>query len=339
MIIQQDFQQLITGHGTKDCDMKELLDKSRAISSRWNDGIVNNKERVNFSLDKDLMLTYKPEGGQKRKTDISQFAFAQLCGRMGVPANYIKKCFVSNKEELALQNFKAWAAETESNMLFRESNGVVRAVLSDKYAPFDSYRVLRALKYSADLERWKLTQVHLSEDRLVARFVDFTPLPVNDGSHLYLGFNVSSSDVGNGALSITMMLYRSVCQNGLLISSMGGTLYRQTHVGEKMTESKLATFNQIFFGIDASAKAVLDTIGKCRNRILKDYEMEVYLERARRELKLSEKSMEKMNSLLGRYEQSQWGLINSVTELAQDFTLDTRLDMESWAGNFFAKSI
>lgn len=30
--------------------------------------------------------------------------------------------------------------------------------------------------------------------------------------------------------------------------------------------------------------------------------------------------------------------INGVTELAQDFTLETRLDMEHWAGEFFAKT-
>ena len=67
--------------------------------------------------------------------------------------------------------------------------------------------------------------------------------------------------------------------------------------------------------------------------------MKMYLEKAKREMKLSEKSMEKLQDLIsGTYEPTKWGIINGVTELAQDFTLETRLDMEHWAGEFFAKT-
>lgn len=92
--------------------------------------------------------------GKKKEADISEFAFSQLCSRMGVPANYIKKCFANGKEDLAIQNFRAWANDTENNLLVRENDGVVRAVLSDSYTPFDSYQVLRALKYTVDFKRW-----------------------------------------------------------------------------------------------------------------------------------------------------------------------------------------
>ena len=173
---------------------------------------------------------------------------------------------------------------------------------------------------------------------MVVRFVDFTPLPVHDGSDLFLGFTVSSSDVGRGSLNVKMMLYRSVCTNGLLISAMGGTLYKQHHIGERMTESKLEIFNRIFTRLDETGKIIIDNIQQCRNHQLKDYEMNMLIEKAKREMKLSEKSVEKLKLLVeNTYEPTRWGLINSVTELAQDFTLDTRMDMETWAGEFFAK--
>lgn len=336
-IIPRDFEALYTGHGTEKCDFNKLFEESKIIRDKWKNDIVLNKEKVNFNLSEDLRFNYVTESGKKKETDITQFAFSQLCARMGVPANYIKKCFNTGKEKLALQNFRAWADETESNLLVRENDGVVRAVLSDSYSPFDSYQVLRTLKYTVDFKRWKPTQTYLSEDRLVIRFVDFTPLPINDGSPLYLGFTVSSSDVGRGSLNIKMMLYRSVCTNGLLISDMGGLLYKQHHVGEKMTESKLKDFNHIFTSIDSNAKAIIDNIELCRNRQLKDYEMTMFIEKAKRDMKLSEKSVEKLRFLLNEtYEPTQWGFINSITELAQDFTLDTRLEMEEFAGNYFA---
>lgn len=337
-IIPQDFEVLYTGHGTEKCDFNKLLERSKEIRNKWENDIVLNKEKINFNLDENLRFKYMTESGKKKEADITQFAFSQLCARLGVPANYVKKCFNTGKKELALQNFRAWADEAESNLLVRANDGVVRAVLSDSYSPFDSYQVLRALKYTVDFKRWQPTQTYLSEDRLVMRFVDFTPLPINDGSPLYLGFTVSSSDVGRGSLNVKMMLYRSVCTNGLLISDMGGLLYKQNHIGAKMTESKLQDFNRIFLDIDSNAKAVIDNINLCRSRQLKDYEMTMLVEKAKREMKLSEKSVEKLQLLLNTtYEPTQWGLINSVTELAQDFTLETRLEMEEWAGSYFAK--
>lgn len=338
-IISQDFETLVTKQGTESCDFGELLERSREIKAKWETDIVINESGANFSLDKDLRFHYMTDYGKKKEADITQFAFSQLCARMGVPANYIKKCFTTGKEDLALQNFRAWASETENNILVRANDGVVRAVLSDSYKPFDSFQVLRALKYTVDMERWKPTQVHLSEDRLVVRFVDFTPLPVHDGSALYLGFTVSTSDVGRGSLNIKMMLYRFACQNGLVISSMGGTLYRQHHIGEAMTESKLQIFNRIFSDMDITGKAIINNIEQCRNRQLKDYEMTMLIEKAKREMKLSEKSVQKLELLVANtYEPTRWGLINGVTELAQDFTLETRLDMEQWAGELFARA-
>lgn len=69
---------------------------------------------------------------------------------------------------------------------------------------------------------------------------------------------------------------------------------------------------------------------------LKEYEMKMYVEKAKRELKLSEKSIIKLKTLVDEvYEPTTWGFINGITELAQDFTLDTRYDMEQWAGELF----
>jgi len=334
-IILQDFETLVTGHGTEQCDMNNLLEQSRELSRTWKNHIVDNSDKIRFSLDRDLRFHYETAEREKKEADITQFAFSQLCTRIGVPGKYIDKCYKSGKEDLALQNFRAWADEMNGNMLVRENKGVVRAVLSDSYAPFDSYRVLRSIKYTADLKRFQPTQVFLSEDRLVVRFVDFHKLPITDGSPLYVGFAVSSSDVGRGSLSIRMFLYRSVCTNGLLVSSGNGTLYRQSHVGEKMTESKMQVFQRAFNNIDVVVDEMVHSINQCRKHALKDFEMQILVEKAKRELKLSKEKSEMFEGLVGSYEPTKWGVINSVTELAQEFSLERRLEMEEWAGNLF----
>lgn len=108
-----------------------------------------------------------------------------------------------------------------------------------------------------------------------------------------------------------------------------------------MTDSKIAVFNRAFMDIDRLADMAVTLVKENNGRRLKDYEMQMYLEKARREMKLSEKSMEKLQMLVGdggTYEPTKWGFINGVTELAQDFTLDTRYDMENWAGELFTKT-
>ena len=49
---------------------------------------------------------------------------------------------------------------------------------------------------------------------------------------------------------------------------------------------------------------------------------------------LNDKTMESVQSLMNeRYDNSRWGFINGLTEVAQKYTLDRRLEIEKYAGN------
>ena len=58
-IISQDFETLVTGHGTKECNMGDLLEQSREISRTWKNHMVKNEDKVRFSLDRDLRFHYE----------------------------------------------------------------------------------------------------------------------------------------------------------------------------------------------------------------------------------------------------------------------------------------
>lgn len=343
-IINGEVEKLVQTYGVKEeVTLKSLMEQSRDMDKSWKNHIVWNEEKTNFSVNDEMQLVIHPANGESRTMDMTDHAFSQLCTRMGVPAKYIKKCFDSGKSELAVANFRAWEKEHTGNMLVRENDGVARAILSDSYAPFDNYKLLRALYYTMDTKRFVPTQVYMSQDKLHIRFVDYQPLPISDGSGspLYAGVILSSNSVGAGSLSLKFFIYRSVCRNGMAISSMGGTLFRQHHIGEKMTDSKIALFNRAFMDIDRLCDMAITLVNENNGKRLKDYEMEMYLEKARREMKLSEKSVDKLKVLVGpngTYEPTKWGFINGITELAQDFTLDTRYDMETWAGELFTRA-
>lgn len=331
MIIKQDFETLNNDKGIIDIDALEK--RSKDIYQNWENYIVDNSNGVNFKINNEMKLVYKPVGGKERISDISEFAFTQLCSRVGVPASYIKKCFESGKTELALQNFISWSGNTDKCFMVRELDGVVRAVLSDNYKAFDSYKVIRTLKYTVNKNIYQPNQAFLSEDRFHIRYINFTPLDVPDSSKLYAGFTVSSSDVGRGSLNIKYHLYRAVCRNGMAISKAGGTLYKQSHIGSNMDGGKIEEFQRAFQDVGILNDRAVDAIIKSSEKKLGAWELKMFLERARRELHLSKKSQERMDELISIYGKTEYGVLNSITELAQDFSLDTRIEMETFAGN------
>lgn len=244
-----------------------------------------------------------------------------------------------NRRVAALQSLLGWAVKQQylpetqfrvSKVPQNDSKTVIRYL-----SPEERARLMSALE-----EREEKNGRDYLKPAVVLSLMDYRQLPISDGTGapLYAGVILSSNSVGEGSLSLKFFIYRSVCRNGMAISSMGGTLFRQHHIGEKMTDSKIAVFNRAFMDIDRLTDMAITLVKENSGRHLKDYEFEMYLEKARREMKLSEKSMDKLKVLVGNggtYEPTKWGFINGITELAQDFTLDTRYEMENWAGELF----
>lgn len=342
MITRQEFETLLVAGGTgttffgkeEEIDLNELLKQSKSLCSNWQDFYCDNENEVNFRMTEDMRFIYKTTDGDTREADITEYAFSQLCTRLGVPASYVRKCFDNGKIELAVNNFREWSTSYNKTLLIREIDGVVRAVLSDVYKTFDSHKIISTLRNTVDTKRYKANGVFLSEDRFHIRFVDREPLNVNDTSPMFDGFTVSSSDVGRGSLNMTYYLYRQVCKNGMTVSDKQGTLFRQAHAGSEMTAAKINMFNKAFLDMDILNKYSVENIRKNQNTFLRDYELKMYIEKARRDLKLSEKGQEKLVYLIDNtYDRTRWGFLNSVTELAQDYSLDTRILFETFAGN------
>ena len=56
-------------------------------------------------------------------------------------------------------------------------------------------------------------------------------------------------------------------------------------------------------------------------------------------MKLNADGQDKVIKLMNnRYGMTKWGLINGITEVAQDYTLDRREELEAAAGNILAKT-
>ena len=278
--------------------------------------------------------------------NITEHAFQQVCSKIGLPAAYMKKCVDAGKSDLAVDNYRSWSISDKSdqkennNLLVRCYNGDIRAVLTDRYNVFDSSIVLNTLKDALDcdeyMDRFTLSQSYLSQDTLHLRFVDFNnPITVG-GDHLHSGFVLSSSDIGSGALSLKYFLYRFACKNGIVHARSSGTLFRRTHLTD-FRYSGINLFRDALHKIADLNQDVATHISNSQQKILVDKELDFYIEKARKELHIGKTGEENIRQLMDTtYDHSLWGLINSITEHAQIYSLDGRVDAETFAGKLLA---
>lgn len=208
----------------------------------------------------------------------------------------------------------------------------------------DAPDILGVLDDTLD-KRLKIRGSFLTPDRLHLRLTESSKLPV-DGEDLYVGLMIDSSDVGRSTLSVHFMLYKQVCTNGLCVSKGSGILFQQKHIGvtseqfKKEFEHNLHVFPELTHQIVAS-------IEKMRNSgiVVKNFDDEDEIQHLIDKLQsgggMSKAQSENVIQLFRKrvegnedfgYENNKWGLINSITEVSKNMTLEQRIGYEKYAG-------
>ena len=76
------------------------------------------------------------------------------------------------------------------------------------------------------------------------------------------------------------------------------------------------------------------TKGRFYRIFLVKEDIEELLEDIKETTKLSDEAATKViEYMVQKYDKTQWGLINGITEVAQEFTLERRIELETLAGN------
>ena len=268
---------------------------------------------------------------------MSKYAMSQLGTKIGVPARYLEKCIESGRIDLAKGNVNSWLEDYNKDLFIREYNGRVRGILSSKYSVCDSHEILQVVDDAVDLRNFDVKGSYLNEERLHVRLINKEMLPIND-EDLFAGLFIDSSDVGRSILTVKFGIYKQVCTNGLVIARAGGILFEQKHIGistEEFHEGLVASLSNV----DLLTENAVEWVEMSRRRknhwsVEEKADIEEFVAHIRQQTNLSNESANKVINLMQtKYEDNRWGLINSITEVAQDFTLERRLELERIAGN------
>ena len=323
-------------------DLTELLRQAHEIQNECRDFNVSNVTYKNVRYDGDTCrLLYQPDGDSpSRSMDMTRHSLSQLCNKIGVPIRYIDKCIDSGRLDLAAENINSWIDDFGKNLFIREYKNTVRGVLSDRYSVLDTPHIMEVLDDVIDFDEYKIKGHLLSPERFHARIVQREMMNI-DGEDLFAGVQIDSSDVGRSILVVKFMIWKQVCTNGLCLSQGGGVLFQQKHIGIDASEFRdgfRSSLSNIPFLVEHS-KELIEEARRDGERFsiknLNEQQFKDFVERIKMKTKLSEEGVSKVIQFMtDKYGFSKWGFVNSLTEVAQDYTLERRLEIEKIAGDY-----
>lgn len=192
-------------------------------------------------------LEMMPQEGQdfhlrvngKGQFGIARLGHEQLAGRLGIPQRYYDR-MAKEAPELLRHNVNGWLLRENEPKLVRTMDGQVRAFLSDRYRPLDNYDLASTVLpiLSEPGQGVRVESCELTERRLYIKAVmPKLEMQVRVGDAVQAGIVISNSEVGCGSVKVEPMVYRLVCENGMIVAD---STLRKYHVGRSGDSSDLA---------------------------------------------------------------------------------------------------
>lgn len=238
--------------------------RSAAIAGKagsWAD-LVRDVERVRNADGKPHDVTgvdlskarLRANGRLYLQTDVGEFplrehAFGQLCSAIGAPASYLATLPVKTAIKAVAWGLRSNPIEGDRTLRF--AGDEVRAIVTDRYVPFDDMALLGVAEVALDragikddvqieqLYMGKRTGARLSIGKPVA---DGNP---STGLGARSGVGLGNGELGNGSKKGSLSLYVPWCTNGCSINIRGRVGFRVSHLSgstEELIDSLLAMF-------------------------------------------------------------------------------------------------
>lgn len=323
----------------------DLYQEAQEIQSKCEDFNIANANLSNTKFGENTAnLVYIPEEtGEIRRVPLSRYSMSQLCSRVGVPVRYVDKCLTAGMTGLVAENINSWLADFNKSLFIREYNNQIRGILSDRYVTLDTPEIMEVVDDVIDGSQYTTKGYYLSPERFHARIVQNEMMKVA-GEDLFAGIQIDSSDVGRSSLIVRFMVFKQVCTNGLIMSQSEGVLFEQRHISisaSKFRDDFKESMSQIPILISNSIEMIEEA-----RRSNKSYDIDSFTEKQRQkfeemiknETRMSDDSIAKtIDIMTEKYSPTRWGLVNSLTEIAQDFTLERRIEIEKAAGDLLTR--
>lgn len=318
---------------TTECTLSEIYNAVAEIQKDCADYMVSDMGRNLCMTDKGS-IAFKGE-----EFALSRWALFQLGIKTGVPGAYLEKCIDAGFSALAADNVNTWLRQKESGTaLIRTFKDTARGILSKRYTACDAPDIVEMIDQSIDALYWKVRGHYISEERMHFRMVSGDTIDVN-GMTLFPAIFFDSSDVGRCALNMRFGLYRSTCRNGIILPSIR-MFYHQRHIGIDKTELFLEFNKNLGYlpEMMEEAENILRAAALKQIDLTNTEEVEALIHELRVTAQLTEDdARDLLYFARDNYDDTRLGLANALSEMAQDKTLEKRLDLEKAAGKILCR--
>lgn len=322
--------------------MQQLISEAAEIRSRQEDYVV---QGVKYSDDNSIVFS---ADGIQKSMDVTEFAFGQYCSKIGMPIAFYNRLSREPSIELqnmALENINVLAKHHHKKMLLRTNQNVVRGVLSTKYTPFDTHRILEILDHemrSNPLIRPEdlIIRGHVNNpDIFHMRVTSIEPIKAKGVENgIYTGLSIDTSNVGKSKIAVNFFLYRQVCSNGMVVAYFNKNLFSQKHMN--ISESEIAEGLQYSFSIypqiarKAEEMVIQASSTNISKELLEYTNNDFRKETIKNKLNVSDQDMEIITNILrDKYPPTVWGYTNAITEFSKTKDFERRIELERLAGD------
>lgn len=301
----------------------DFLKRAEDIQAKCSDHLVRAND---IRMSNNLKLNFG-----EQSIPMSELATGHLCGKLKVPSRYFNRLVETGNRELAAENINCWLEDDKRELFLREYDGRIRGVLSGSYSVYDAPEILKTVSEVFDPETFRLKGSFINEERLHLRLIENELMNV-EGEDLYAGISLDSSDVGRSGLQVRFFVWKQVCTNGLVIAQSSANLFRQKHIGINHEDFAAGLSEGLHTFYELKDK-IADQITATSKIPVKE-DIEELLEDIKKATNLPDESAaEVIEFMVHKYDRTQWGLINGITEVAQKYTLERRIELETIAGN------
>lgn len=161
--------------------------------------------------------------------EINQIAHRQIGNHLNIPAAYYDR-MLDEYPELLARNVNAWLHRNPSSRMLRTMGGTARAFLSNRYRRIDNIDIAEAvLPAISQMKDARFESCQITDSRMYIKVVNpRLESEVAPGDIVQAGVIISNSEVGQGSVCIRPLVYRLICQNGMVVND---AQTRRNHVG------------------------------------------------------------------------------------------------------------
>jgi hypothetical protein len=218
--------------------LSELAAKIEGNKALKQDFIADTKATtMQVQNDKTIVLELPQPGSAIANTfPVLKLAHDQIGARTGIPAKYYDR-MLTEAPDLLATNVNAWFRKNPEKRMVRTLGGDARAFLSNRYNRIENEEIAEVvLPILADIPEVRILSSEITEKRMYIQAL--TPrvegkVALNDV--VQCGVVISNSETGHGAVSISPLVYRLRCLNGMIAND--GRL-RANHVGGRIEETE-----------------------------------------------------------------------------------------------------